>query len=164
LGEGIEDRWGCLLTESGLQAKTARWLTDGIAARLPPFPPPRRPIWLSNFAAIQGSSSSSHGVHPIAVESGVILGFFIAALCFPIAWWMDVGLIVVVAFLTGFTVLQFAEVKSLSPAELEARALGTFNTAAFAGVAAMQWLTGFISTELPLPVDDPFVAVYGAIA
>jgi len=77
---------------------------------------------------------------------------------------VDVGVPVAIGLLTGYTVLQYADVRAAYPAGLTGRAMAVFTMAMFLGVAAMQWLTGLIASLAPAHGVEPFTAVLCSIA
>ena len=56
-----------------------------------------------------------------------------------------VVLMVVTGLLSGYSILQYADVRSSYPAELTGRALSLYTMAMFLGVAFMQSLTGAVA-------------------
>ena len=76
----------------------------------------------------------------------------------------DVALSTLFGLLSGYMVLQYADVRAAYPASLTGRALSLFTMAMFLGVAAMQWFTGWIAALAPALGLDPFVATLTAIA
>jgi predicted MFS family arabinose efflux permease len=76
----------------------------------------------------------------------------------------DVALFTVFGLLSGYMVLQYADVRAAYPASLTGRALALFTMAMFLGVAAMQWFTGWVAALAPALDLDPFVATLAAIA
>lgn len=78
--------------------------------------------------------------------------------------WLDVALMLAVGLLSGFIVLQYADVRAAYPADLTGRAMAVFTMAMFLGVALMQWATGWIATLAAARGGDPHVAVMLAIA
>jgi hypothetical protein len=54
-------------------------------------------------------------------------------------WLLDISFCVLLGILTGFAVLPFAGVKDVYTTDWLGLAFVVFNTAAFSGVAAMQW-------------------------
>ncbi|WP_235965369.1 MFS transporter [Caenimonas soli] len=94
-----------------------------------------------------------------------IVGFTLAmaALFGVLGWtrntWLAVALVVASAFLSGYIVLQYADVRSAYPEALTGRALAVFTMAMFLGIAFMQWLTGVAATLAQQAQVDPFAAV-----
>ncbi len=76
----------------------------------------------------------------------------------------DVGASVLVGLLSGYIVLQYADVKAAYPAAMTGRAMAVFTMAMFLGVAAMQWLTGVVASAAAARGADPFVAALAGIA
>ncbi|HEX6362412.1 MAG TPA: MFS transporter, partial [Albitalea sp.] len=68
----------------------------------------------------------------------------------------DVALAVAFGLLSGYLVLQYADVRAAYPASLTGRALALFTMAMFLGVAAMQWFTGAVAALAPALGLDPF--------
>jgi hypothetical protein len=66
--------------------------------------------------------------------------------------------------LTGFTVLQFADVKSAYDTTVVGRAFGVLNTAAFLGVALLQAATGWVASAASTLNLDQFTTVFCFIA
>ncbi len=90
-----------------------------------------------------------------------------AALFGLLAWggppWLEVTAMLAVGLLSGFIVLQYADVRAAYPADLTGRAMAVFTMAMFLGVAAMQWFTGLVAS-LASGASDPFMLVMAAIA
>lgn len=79
--------------------------------------------------------------------------------------WLDVACMLLVGLLSGFIVLQYADVRAAYPASLTGRAMAVFTMAMFLGVAAMQWFTGLVASLAKAQgAGDPFVAVMASIA
>lgn len=76
----------------------------------------------------------------------------------------DVGGAIAYGLISGFVVLQYADVRGAYPATLTGRAIALFTMAMFLGIALMQWLTGLVASVATAHAADPFVAVLGAIA
>ncbi|PWW45875.1 MFS transporter [Melaminivora alkalimesophila] len=87
-----------------------------------------------------------------------------AVLALGLSAWVDVVLMLAIGLLSGFIVLQYADVRVAYPAELTGRAMAVFTMAMFLGVAAMQWFTGLVASMGTRAGVDPYVAVMGAIA
>ena len=77
---------------------------------------------------------------------------------------IDVGGPVVIGLLSGFFVLQYADVRSAYPPAITGRAMAVFTMAMFLGVAAMQWLTGVVASAAAAQGIEPFTAVLATIA
>ena len=78
--------------------------------------------------------------------------------------WLDVGCPIAIGLLSGYLVLQYADVRAAYPAALTGRAMAVFTMAMFLGVAAMQWFTGFIASVATAQGADPYTAVLASIA
>jgi predicted MFS family arabinose efflux permease len=70
-----------------------------------------------------------------------------------------VATMLVIGFLTGFIVWQYADVRGAYPEALTGRAMAVFTMAMFLGVALVQWLTGVIATLALAAGFDPYTAV-----
>lgn len=57
----------------------------------------------------------------------------------------DIAVTLVMSLVSGYIVLQYADVKSAYPAHMTGRAMSVFTMAMFLGVAVMQWLTGQVA-------------------
>lgn len=77
---------------------------------------------------------------------------------------LDVAAALAVGLLSGYIVLQYADVRAAYPSALTGRAMAVFTMAMFLGVAAMQWFTGLVASLAKAGAQDPFVAVMGCIA
>ncbi|MES2941629.1 MAG: MFS transporter [Pseudomonadota bacterium] len=71
---------------------------------------------------------------------------------------------VVIGLLSGYMVLQYADVRAAYPAALTGRALAVFTMSMFLGVAAMQWLTGIVASVAAAHGFEPFTTVLAAIS
>jgi predicted MFS family arabinose efflux permease len=99
-----------------------------------------------------------------------ILGFTLgmagvfALLAFVRDAWAGVAGTLLIGFLTGFVVWQYADVRRAYPEALTGRAMAVFTMAMFLGVALMQWLTGVVASIAQARDADPFTAVLLATA
>jgi hypothetical protein len=64
-----------------------------------------------------------------------------------------------IGFLTGFIVWQYADVRLAYPEGLTGRAMAVFTMSMFLGVALMQWLTGAVASMAHARQTDAFTAV-----
>lgn len=71
---------------------------------------------------------------------------------------------VAVGLLSGYIVLQYADVKAAYPVAMTGRAMAVFTMAMFLGVAVMQWFTGVVASVATAHGADPFLAVLLTIA
>ena len=76
----------------------------------------------------------------------------------------DIVLAVLVAAVSGYMVLQYADVRAAYPPAMIGRALAVFTMAMFLGVALMQWVTGWVASRAPAWGMEPFTAALLAIA
>ena len=77
---------------------------------------------------------------------------------------IDVAGPILIGALSGYLVLQYADVRTAYPAAITGRAMAVFTMAMFLGVAAMQWLTGIVASVAIAHGTDPFTAVLASIA
>jgi predicted MFS family arabinose efflux permease len=76
----------------------------------------------------------------------------------------DVTVSIVFSLVSGYGVLQYADVRDAYPASMTGRALSLFTMALFLGVALMQWLTGAAASAAVAIGWPPFAAAFGTIA
>jgi len=69
-----------------------------------------------------------------------------------------------VGFLSGFIVLQYADVRASYPVALTGRAMSLLNMAMFLGVALVQWLSGAAASMASSWHADTYSAALGLIA
>lgn len=77
---------------------------------------------------------------------------------------LDVAGAIAGGLLSGYIVLQYADVKAAYPSAMTGRAMAVFTMAMFLGVAVMQWLTGAVASAATAHGADPFVSVLLTIA
>lgn len=77
---------------------------------------------------------------------------------------VGVALAILIGGLSGFVVLQYADVRIAYPAALTGRAMGVFTMAMFLGIAIMQWATGAAATVAQALALDAYSAVFSVIA
>lgn len=80
------------------------------------------------------------------VAGAVVMACTFCALAFvhhPVA---TVALIMFMGLASGYSVLQYADVRSSYPKETTGRALSVYTMAMFLGVALMQWLSGIVAS------------------
>ena len=95
----------------------------------------------------------------------LLLAMLFGAMALLHSAWLDVACMLLIGLLSGFIVLQYADVRAAYPAVLTGRAMAVFTMAMFLGVAAMQWFTGLVaSLAKAQAMADPFVAVMASIA
>lgn len=98
------------------------------------------------------------------VTCTLAMAVLFAAMVLPHSALLDVACMLAVGLLSGFIVLQYADVRAAYPAALTGRAMAVFTMAMFLGVAAMQWLTGLVASLAKREGADPYVAVMASIA
>ena len=85
-----------------------------------------------------------------------------------IAWGLgaraDVVFSLLIGIVSGYMVMQYADVRAAYPAAMTGRAMALFTMAMFLGVALMQALTGAIASAAGLLKIETYTAVMGAIA
>lgn len=78
--------------------------------------------------------------------------------------WTNVALIFAMGLLSGYSVLQYADVRASYPPEMTGRALSLFTMAMFLGVALVQWFTGWVAAWAEAWGVEPYKAVMISIA
>ena len=146
LGPLLMQRHGFSLVQSGHVAvlmSVAALISSPLFGRLDPGPLHRR-RWIVGFT--------------------VLLALLFAAFAFTHSPLLDVAGPVLIGALSGYLVLQYADVRAAYPAALTGRAMAVFTMAMFLGVAVMQWFTGLVASIATAHGADPFTAVLGSIA
>jgi MFS family permease len=67
-------------------------------------------------------------------------------------------------FLSGFVVLQYADVRASYPVAQAGRGMALLNMAMFLGIALMQWISGVAATLAGTWHADPYSAALGTVA
>ena len=146
LGLLLIDRHGYTLVASGHVA-TAMSLVSlfspAFFGRMVPGPGTRR-RWLIGFTVLMAALFAAMGVWQLA--------------------WLDVAGPLAVGVLSGYIVLQYADVRSSYPAAMTGRAMSVFTMALFLGVALMQWITGVAASTAKAQGAEPYAAVMFTIA
>ena len=146
LGPLLIDRHGYTLVSSGHVA-TAMSLVSlfspAFFGRMDPGPGTRR-RWLTGFTVLMAALFAAMGVWQLA--------------------WLDVAGPLAVGVLSGYMVLQYADVRSSYPAAMTGRAMSVFTMALFLGVALMQWITGVAASTAKAQGAEPYAAVMFTIA
>lgn len=146
LGPLLIDRHGYTLVASGHVA-TAMSLVSlfspAFFGRMDPGPGTRR-RWLIGFTVLMAALFAAMGVWQLA--------------------WLDVAGPLAVGVLSGYIVLQYADVRSSYPAAMTGRAMSVFTMALFLGVALMQWITGVAASTAKAQGAEPYAAVMFTIA
>jgi predicted MFS family arabinose efflux permease len=146
LGPLLLQRHGFSLVQSGnvaLLMSVASLLGPPLFGRLDPGGATRR-RWIVAFALLQA------------------LLFLLFAITHN--RYVDVIGPLLIGLLSGFLILQYADVRAAYPANLTGRAMAVFTMAMFLGVAAMQWFTGLVAALAGAHGVEPFTAVLACIA
>ena len=99
------------------------------------------------------------------VACTLLMALLFTAMAVLHAAWLDMACMLLIGLLSGYLILQYADVRAAYPADLTGRAMAVFTMAMFLGVAAMQWFTGLVaSLAKAQAMADPFVAVMASIA
>ncbi|RMX07633.1 MFS transporter [Corticibacter populi] len=77
---------------------------------------------------------------------------------------LAIGCIIGVAICMGYTVWQYADVRSAYPSDMTGRAMALFTMSMFLGVAFMQWLSGQAASWAEQHGHEKYAAVFGCIA
>ena len=146
LGPLLIDRHGYTLVASGHVA-TAMSLVSlfspAFFGRMDPGPGTRR-RWLIGFTVLMAALFAAMGVWQLA--------------------WLDVAGPLAVGVLSGYMVLQYADVRSSYPAAMTGRAMSVFTMALFLGVTLMQWITGVAASTAKAQGAEPYAVVMFTIA
>ncbi|RYZ10693.1 MAG: MFS transporter [Comamonadaceae bacterium] len=87
-----------------------------------------------------------------------------AGMAFGLGAVFDVVASIAIGVLSGFIVLQYADVKAAYPAAMTGRAMALFTMAMFLGVALMQWTTGLFAAVAAAHGVELHAAAMGLIA
>ena len=146
LGPMLMQRHGFSLVQSGnvaLLMSLASLFGPPLFGRFDPGPLHRR-RWIVGFTLLLAALFAAFALtHSTAID---VIG--------PIA----------MGVLSGYMVLQYADVRAAYPAAITGRAMAVFTMAMFLGVAAMQWLTGMVASAASARGIEPFTAVLATIA
>ncbi|MFY3383716.1 MFS transporter [Paracidovorax sp. MALMAid1276] len=146
LGPLLIERHGYSLVASGnvaMLSSLVSLFTPALFGRLDPGPARRR-RWITGFT--------------------VLLAALFGAVGLLHAEWLDVSGSIAVGLLSGYMVLQYADVRSSYAPAVTGRAMAVFTMALFLGVALMQWATGLAASVAAANGADPYVAVMLTIA
>ena len=141
LGPLLIDRYGFSLLQSGnvaLAVSAVSLLGPPVFGRLDPMGAKRRPRIVGFSLVMAAAFALLAFVHEPAAGIAATL---------------------VIGFLTGFIVWQYADVRGAYPEALIGRAMAVFTMAMFLGVALVQWLTGLVATLAQAAGVDPYTAV-----
>ncbi|MFZ2856288.1 MAG: MFS transporter, partial [Acidovorax sp.] len=140
------DRYAFTLVESGNMAvamSLVSLFSPAFFGRLDPGPARRR-AWIANFSLLVAALYLGLGLVHHAT--------------------LNLVLVMCIAVLSGYSVLQYSDVRSSYPPDLTGRALSVFTMAMFLGVGLVQWLTGWVADWAQGQGREPYSAVMGAIA
>lgn len=87
-----------------------------------------------------------------------------ALMAAPVGAAAAVALALAIGIVSGYMVMQYADVRAHYPAHMTGRAMAVFTMAMFLGVALMQGLTGLAASGAAVLGVDTYAAVFGAIA
>jgi predicted MFS family arabinose efflux permease len=128
LGPMLIERYGFSLVQSGtvaLGVSLVSLLSPSVFGRLDPGNDKRR-RWLITCTLISAAMY-------------IALALFHQAVA-------DIVLTLAIGMLSGYMILQYAQVRVAYPQRIVGRALALFTMSMFLGVAVMQWLTGLIAS------------------
>jgi predicted MFS family arabinose efflux permease len=146
LGPMLVERHGFSLVQSGnvaLAVSAISLLSPSLFGRLDPGDARRRG-WLIGLSLLTAA--------------------MYVALAFARLAAFEVAVMLVVAALSGYNVLQYAQVRAAYPARIVGRALALFTMSMFLGVAVMQWFTGLVASVAKAQGVDLYAAVLLTIA
>ena len=146
LGPFLIDRYGFSLVESGnvaLLVSLISLFTPAMFGRMDPGPASRR-AWITNFSLLMGCL------------------FLVMAFLHHAA--ANVVLILIMGLVSGYSILQYADVRSSYPPQMTGRALSLFTMSMFLGVALMQWQTGLVAAWAEHRGTESYQAVMISIA
>jgi predicted MFS family arabinose efflux permease len=146
LGPMLIERHGFSLVESGnvaLAVSLFSLLSPSVFGRLDPGNDKRR-RWLIGWTLV----SAAMFVMLALGRSAVV----------------DIALTLVIGMLSGYMILQYAQVRAAYPQGIVGRALALFTMSMFLGVAVMQWFTGLIASIAKSQGTDIFEPVLLTIA
>lgn len=107
-----------------------------------------------------GSARRRHWIFTCTVLSAILFALLAPALHAG----FDIAVSIIYAVLSGYGVLQYADVRDAYPASMTGRALSLFTMALFLGVALMQWLTGVAASMAAARGLPPFTFAFATIA
>lgn len=146
LGPMLMQRHGFSLVQSGnvaLVMSLASLIGPPLFGRFDPGPAHRR-RWIVGFTLLLAGLFAAFALtHNTLID---VLG--------PIA----------IGALSGYMVLQYADVRAAYPPAITGRAMAVFTMSMFLGVAAMQWFTGIVASVASAYGVEPFTAVLASIA
>ena len=147
LGPLLIDRYRFSLVDSGnvaLAISVLGMVGPPLFGRLDPGDAQRRRRWIVGYT----------------VACAVIF----AAMAFAMPAAVEVALALGIGIVSGYMVMQYADVRATYPPEMTGRAMAVFTMAMFLGVALMQWLTGLAASAAAVLHVETYAAVFTAIA
>ena len=146
IGPLLMERHGFTLVQCGhvaLIVSLISLFTPAVFGRMDPGVMQRRK-WLGNLSLVMAALFVA-----LAVWSGVTV---------------NVVILIAMAMLSGYGLLQYADVRASYPNHMTGRALSLFTMAMFLGVALMQWLTGMVAAWATAHGIEIYMAVTLTIA
>nr|WP_050784193.1 MFS transporter [Acidovorax delafieldii] len=146
IGPLLINRHAFTLVESGnvaLGMSLISLFSPAFFGRIDPGPARRR-AWVANFSLVVAALYLALGLVHHAT--------------------LNVALVVCIAVLSGYSVLQYSDVRSSYPPDLTGRALSVFTMAMFLGVGLVQSLTGWVADWALGRGMEPYGAVMATIA
>ena len=146
IGPMLIDRYAFTPVQSGNMAVVMSLISlfsPALFGRLDPGPARRR-AWLVNLSLLVA-----------ALYLGVGLAHHAA---------LNIALVLCISVLSGYSVLQYSDVRSSYASDLTGRALSVFTMAMFMGVGLLQWLTGWVADWAQGQGLEPYRAVMATIA
>lgn len=147
LGPMLIEQYGFTLVQSGhvaLAVSMTGLFAPPAFGRLPVQGVRERRRWIVAFTVVMALMYVVLAVNPGATASVVF--------------------IMLAAILSGYIVLQYADVRAAYPASQTGRAMALFTMAMFLGIAFMQWITGLAAAVASARGWPPFAAVNVVIA
>lgn len=147
LGPLLIDRYRFTLVDSGnvaLAISVLGMVGPPLFGRLDPGDAQRRRRWIAGYT--------------------VACAAIFAAMAFALPAALEVALALGIGILSGYMVMQYADVRATYPPEMTGRAMAVFTMAMFLGVALMQWLTGLAASAAAVLHVETYAAVFTAIA
>ena len=147
LGPLLIERYRFSLVESGnvaLAISVLGMLGPPLFGRLDPGDAQRRRRWIVGYT--------------------LACAAIFAAMAFALPAAAEVTLALGVGIISGYMVMQYADVRATYPARMTGRAMAVFTMAMFLGVALMQWLTGMAASAAVALRVETYAAVFATIA
>ena len=146
IGPLLMERYGFSLVESGNAAMAMSMISlfsPALFGRLDPGSGRRR-VWLVNCSLLVSLLYLALGLVQHAT--------------------LNLGLVLCIATLSGYSVLQYSDVRAAYAPDLTGRALSVFTMAMFLGVGIMQTATGWVASWALHQGIEPYQAVMTSIA